>query len=43
MAIGAISNASIVYGNPRTADMEGTTPPLLADNNDNKIKEVDIP
>ena len=43
MAAGASTNAGIEHGTPYNDGMEGTTTPLLADNDDDNIKEVDMP
>ena len=43
MAAGSSSNAGIVHGTPHTDGTEDTAPPLLADNDDDNIKEVDMP
>ena len=43
MDAGSSDNAGIVHGTPHTDDMEGTFPPLLADDKNNNIKEVNIP
>ena len=40
---GSSANSGIVHGNPNTDGMEGTALPLLADDNDDNITEVDMP
>ena len=42
MASGASDNADIVHVTPHTDGMQGTAPPVLSDNDDENIKEVDI-
>ena len=39
----ASENSGIVHGTPHTDGMEGTAPPLLADDENDDIKEVDMP
>ena len=43
MAAGASTNSGIEHGTPYNDGMEGTTTPLLSDNDDDNIKEVDMP
>ena len=43
MAAGASTNAGIEHGTPYNDGMEGTTTPLLADNDNDNIKDVDMP
>ena len=42
MTAGTRANASIVHDTPQNDNMESTSPPLLDDNGNNNIKDVDI-